>query len=60
MIFCKTIQITKSQLLIKKQKSLSVKVPRGLEREVVEGQLQQPCALAESQLLGGSTVDVVD
>lgn len=36
------------------------RLPGGLEREVVEGELQQSGALIQSQVLGGSTIDVVD
>lgn len=36
------------------------RLPRGFECEVVEGQVHQPGALTESQVLRGSTVDVVD
>lgn len=36
------------------------RLPGGLEREVVEGELQQSGALTQSQVLGGSSVDVVD
>lgn len=40
--------------------SFFVTLPRGLEREVIKGELQQSGALTESQVLGGSTIDVVD
>lgn len=36
------------------------RLPGGLKREVVKGELQQSGALTQSQVLGGSSVDVVD
>lgn len=35
-------------------------LPGSLQKEVVKGQIQQSVALTEGQVLGGSTIDVVD